>query len=73
MVTTRNIGIDVKPPKGVCEDERCPHHGRLSIRGNVLQGKVVSAKARKTAVVKREFLHYLSKYERYERSRAYRD
>jgi len=63
----RNIGIDAVPPKNDCNDGKCAWHGKLPVRGNILQGKVVSAKARKTAVVKREFLHFLRKYERYER------
>ena len=63
----RNIGIDAIAPKNECSDNKCAWHGILSIRGNILQGKVVSTKARKTAVVKREFLHFLRKYERYER------
>ena len=63
----RNIGMDAIPPKNECQDNKCPFHGGLSIRGNILQGKVVSTKARKTAIIKREFLHYLPKYERYER------
>lgn len=63
----RNIGIDAVPPKSECKDDKCAWHGMLPVRGNILQGKVVSAKARKTAVIKREFLHFLPKYERYER------
>lgn len=63
----RNIGIDAVPPKDECMDEKCAWHGKLSVRGNIFQGKIVSSKARKTAVIKREFLHYLPKYERYER------
>lgn len=63
----RNIGIDAVPPKNECSDNKCVWHGTLPVRGNILQGKVVSMKARKTAIVKREFLHYLPKYERYER------
>lgn len=63
----RNIGIDAVPPKGECSDDKCAWHGQLSVRGSILQGKVVSSKARKTAVIKREFLKYLPKYERYER------
>ena len=62
-----NIGIDAVSPKNTCNDSKCAWHGTLSVRGNILQGKVVSTKARKTAVVKREFLHFLRKYERYER------
>ena len=63
----RNIGIDAIAPNNECNDNKCAWHGTLSVRGNILQGKVVSTKARKTAIIKREFLHYLPKYERYER------
>lgn len=63
----RNIGIDAIPPKNECSDGKCAWHGKLSVRGNILQGKIVSTKASKTAIIKREFLRYLPKYERYER------
>lgn len=54
--------------KGVeCGDERCPVHGRLSTRGRVLEGVVVSDRMNKTVTVKLERMHYLPKYERYER------
>ena len=66
----RNIGIDAVPPKNECSDDKCAWHGTLSVRGNILQGKVVSAKARKTAIVKREFLQYLRKFERYQRKHS---
>jgi small subunit ribosomal protein S17 len=63
----RNIGIDVKPPQKACEDSHCPFHGTLPVRGNILQGKVVSTRAQKTAVIERHHQHYLRKYERFER------
>lgn len=63
----RDIGIDVKPPKNTCVDPNCPFHGSLSIRGRVLEGIVVSDKASKTVIVERHYLHYIRKYERYER------
>jgi small subunit ribosomal protein S17 len=63
----RNIGIDAKPPEKICNDKNCPWHGRLSLRGKILEGIVVSAKSTKTAIVRRDYLHYLPKYERYER------
>ncbi len=62
----RNIGIAVKHPKEACSDVRCPIHGKLSVRGKVIEGTVVSAGALKTAIVERHYLHYLPKYERYE-------
>lgn len=63
----RDIGIKVKPPSKECQDKKCPFHGTLPVRGKTLEGKVVSARALKTVIVKREYLHYLPKYERYER------
>jgi len=63
----RNIGIDAKPPEKTCNDPKCPWHGKLPIRGKILEGIVVSAKAQKTAIVLRDYLHYVPKYERYER------
>ena len=63
----RNIGIKVKMPKEECDDPKCPFHGKLSIRGKILEGIVVSVKSLKTAIVERHYLHYVPKYERYER------
>jgi len=66
----RNIGIPVKPPETECNDPKCPFHGNLPVRTKVLEGKVVSAKMRKTVVVQRDYLHYIPKYMRYERRRS---
>jgi small subunit ribosomal protein S17 len=66
----RNIGIPVKPPETECNDPKCPFHGNLPVRTKVLEGKVVSAKMRKTVVVQRDYLHYIPKYIRYERRRS---
>jgi len=63
----RNIGINVKPPERECNDPKCAWHGSLPVRGKILEGKVVSSKAQKTVIVEREYMHYLPKYERYER------
>ena len=56
-----------KRPKKSCDDKNCPFHGELSVRGRVLEGSVVSAKMDKTVVVRRDYLHYMPKYKRYER------
>ncbi|MHA1693773.1 MAG: 30S ribosomal protein S17 [Candidatus Helarchaeota archaeon] len=63
----RNIGIGVPPPKRECNDPKCPFHGNLSIRGRIFEGKIVSTKMRNTVVVRRDYLHYLKKYKRYEK------
>ena len=63
----RDIGIEAKPPTKVCQDKHCPWHSNLPVRGRIIEGVVVSAKAAKTAIVEREYFHYIPKYERSER------
>lgn len=63
----RNIGIEVRRPEKACADERCPFHGRLPVRGSVIKGKVVSARAPKTVVIVKDYFHWLPKYQVYER------
>ena len=66
----RNIGVSVVSPRKTCEDELCPFHGTLSVRGKLLTGIVSSAKAKKMVVVSREYPRPVSKYKRFERSRS---
>ncbi len=66
----RNVGLEVKPPKKSCEDENCPYHGTLRVRGKVLEGLVATSKMSKTVTVKRDYFHYTPKYLRYEKRRS---
>lgn len=66
----RNIGLDVKAPRKSCDDELCPFHGTLPVRGKVLDGLVVSSKMARTVTVERDYLHYIKKYLRYEKRRS---
>jgi len=63
----KNIGINVKPPVEECNDKNCPFHGTLSVRGQIITGEVSSSKMQNSILVKREYRHYVPKYERYER------
>ena len=63
----KSIGIDVSPPKGKCEDEKCPWHGKLPVRGKTLSASVTSVKSHRTAVVEWHYNKFIPKYERYER------
>src|SRR5437867_13060326 len=63
----RDIGIDVPVPGRTCADPKCPFHGRLPVRGQSLEGVVVSAKMQNTVVVEREYLRYIRKYERHDK------
>jgi small subunit ribosomal protein S17 len=63
----RDIGLNIKPPSSSCSDKDCPFHGTLSVRGQVIMGTVVSTKRQNTVSVEREFMHFVKKYERYEK------
>ena len=65
----RDIGLDVRAPKEACDDHHCPFHGRLPVRGQVLEGMVVSTAMQRTAVVERTLLHFVPKFERFEKRR----
>ncbi len=66
----RDIGYDIKPPKEVCNDILCAWHGTLPIRGKILEGTVVSDKMQRTVIVRRDYLHFVPKYERHEKRKS---
>lgn len=63
----KDIGLDVQPPAGTCKDQHCPFHGKLPVRGTVINGTVVSTKMQGTVIVQREYLRYIKKFERFEK------
>jgi small subunit ribosomal protein S17 len=65
-----SAGLLIAPPKRTCDDNRCPFHGHVKVRGKILTGKVVSISDKQSVVLQREFLHKVSKYNRYERRRG---
>lgn len=67
---SKNIGLAIIPPKSECNDKHCPFHGKLSIRGKLFEGNVVSVKAKNMVVVQREAPVYMSKFKRYARSKS---
>ena len=63
------IGLDVaQPPEPENPDEydyeTCPFYGELSVRGQILEGEVVSTEMDKTVVVQREYDVTVPKYDR---------
>jgi small subunit ribosomal protein S17 len=64
---TRDIGLDVEAPEQTCEDDNCPFHGTLPVRGQVLDGRVAKVDAEKTIIVERERLWKLPRFERFEK------
>ena len=63
----RNIGLNVKIPTKTCGDRNCPFYGFLPVRGLVITGLVSSVKIQKSILVKKEYMHFVPKYERYEK------
>eukprot|EP01113_Clastostelium_recurvatum_P042357 TRINITY_DN685_c0_g1_i2.p2 TRINITY_DN685_c0_g1~~TRINITY_DN685_c0_g1_i2.p2 ORF type:complete len:181 (-),score=23.60 TRINITY_DN685_c0_g1_i2:93-560(-) len=67
----RDIGHGIKTPqaaiKGHYIDKKCPFTGNVSIRGRILRGFVVSTKMKRTVVLRRNYLHYIKKYNRFEK------
>ncbi|KAL5479920.1 hypothetical protein EMCRGX_G023523 [Ephydatia muelleri] len=67
----RNVGLGFKAPREAYEgnyvDKKCPFTGNVSIRGRILTGVVKSMKMKKTIVIRRDYLHYIKKYNRFEK------
>merc|ERR1711893_33093 len=67
----RNIGLGFKTPReareGTYIDKKCPFTGNVSIRGRILTGLVVKMKMQRTIVIRRDYLHYVKKYNRFEK------
>ena len=67
----KNIGLGFKTPKEAIEgtyvDKKCPFTSNVSIRGKIFKGIVISTKMQRTIIVRRDYLHYVPKYNRYEK------
>ncbi|KAL4918971.1 ribosomal protein S17-domain-containing protein [Aspergillus aurantiobrunneus] len=67
----KDVGLGFRTPKTAIEgsyiDKKCPFTGMVSIRGRILTGRVVSTKMHRTIIIRREYLHYVPKYNRYEK------
>lgn len=63
----KDIGVDVDPPESQCDDENCPFHGTLSVRGQQIEGTVKSKRMDGSAIIEKDHLNYVPKYERYEK------
>mmetsp|Transcript_11363 Transcript_11363/g.12499 ORF Transcript_11363/g.12499 Transcript_11363/m.12499 type:complete len:159 (-) Transcript_11363:540-1016(-) len=67
----KNVGLGFKTPKEAVEgtyvDKKCPFTSNVTIRGRILKGMVVSTKMSRTIVVRRDYLHYVKKYNRFEK------
>jgi len=67
----KSVGLGIKTPAKAIEDsyvdKKCPFTGNVSIRGRILKGLVISTKMKRTVIVRRDYLHYIKKYRRFEK------
>ncbi|CAH8530114.1 unnamed protein product [Heterobilharzia americana] len=67
----KSIGLGYKTPKeaifGTYIDKKCPFTGNVRIRGRILTGIVRKMKMNRTIVIRRDYLKYVKKYNRYEK------
>ncbi|PWN24397.1 putative RPS11B-ribosomal protein S11B [Jaminaea rosea] len=67
----KDVGLGIKTPSAAINgnyvDKKCPWTGNVAIRGRILTGRVISTKMTRTIVIRREYLHFVPKYNRYER------
>merc|ERR1711918_196655 len=47
--------------------KKCPFTSSVNIRGRILKGMVISTKMQRTVVLRRNYLHYIKKYKRFEK------
>uniref|UniRef100_H2ZFX2 Small ribosomal subunit protein uS17 N-terminal domain-containing protein n=1 Tax=Ciona savignyi TaxID=51511 RepID=H2ZFX2_CIOSA len=67
----RSVGLGFKTPREAIEgsyiDKKCPFTGNVLIRGRILTGVIMKLKMQRTAVIRRDYLHYVKKYNRFEK------
>jgi small subunit ribosomal protein S11e len=67
----REVGLGFKTPREAIDghyiDHKCPFTGAVSIRGRIFKGVVKSTKMTSSIVVRRDYLHFIPKYQRYEK------
>ena len=68
----KGVGLGFSIPKEAKEgkyiDKKCPFTSKVNIRGRILKGMCISAgKMQRTVVVRRNYLHFIKKYKRFEK------
>mmetsp|Transcript_42596 Transcript_42596/g.85276 ORF Transcript_42596/g.85276 Transcript_42596/m.85276 type:complete len:115 (+) Transcript_42596:796-1140(+) len=61
------LKIPIEAIKSNYFDKKCPFKGTISIRGRILRGTVISTKMKRSLIVRRDYLHWIPKYKRFEK------
>merc|ERR1712037_640738 len=64
----KSVGLGIKTPRNAIEgtyvDKKCPWTGSVNIRGKMLTGVIRSNKMKNTVIIRKDYLHYIKKYNR---------
>merc|ERR1712029_1282144 len=67
----RNVGLGFKARQGDVNasfvDKKCPVTGNVSISGSILTGTITKMKMQRTVIIRRDYLLYIKKYNRFEK------
>merc|ERR1712146_357626 len=65
------VGLGTKTPRtaidGTYVDKKCPWTGNVNIRGKLITGVIKTTKMKNTIIIRKDYLHYIKKYNRFEK------
>merc|ERR1712165_381257 len=61
------LKIPLLPKLDLLSTKKCPFTGDVSIRGRLLTGTVSTLKMQRTCTIRRDYLHFVKKYNRFEK------
>merc|ERR1711998_249410 len=67
----KNCGLGIKTPRTAIEgtyvDKKSPWTGNVQIRGKLITGVIKTTKMKNTVIIRKDYLHYIKKYNRFEK------
>lgn len=67
----KQVGLGIKTPRTAIEgtyvDKKCPWTGNVNIRGKLITGVIKTTKMTNTVIIRKDYLHYIKKYNRFEK------
>jgi len=65
------VGLGIKTPRTAIEgtyvDKKCPWTGNVTVRGKMITGVIKTTKMKNTVIIRKDYLHYIKKYQRFEK------
>lgn len=60
----------IKSPEKVCQDAKCPFHGKVNVKKEFLKGRIIKKDVYHSATIEWQGPYFVPKYERYELRRS---